>query len=96
MVKLILTDIFLLCGLCVTFYGAYQLIRQRGGRRNVIWLVAGLITVVGTILDSTVLVYFARAGHEQSTFFLHNVINAIMVSTWLYVAYKEGFFKSVL
>jgi hypothetical protein len=60
---------------------------------NFRWLFAGIVTVLGTVLDGTVLVYYARAGYGQSMFFLKNVTDASMFGTWLYVTYKDGFFE---
>jgi uncharacterized PurR-regulated membrane protein YhhQ (DUF165 family) len=92
MIKLFVINALIVWGFAVVCYETYKRIRGRRGGNDIIWLIAGLVTMIGTILDSTVLVYFARAGHEQSMFYLHNIINAVMLITWIYVAYKEGCF----
>ena len=92
MLKLVVINALIVWGLAVVCYVTYKRIRGRRGENDKIWLIAGLVTMIGTILDSTVLVSFARAGHEQSMFYLHNIINGVMLITWIYVAYKEGYF----
>jgi len=94
MIKLKISDFLILWGLCAICYGTYKLIQQRGGAHNLRWLLAGIVTVTGTVLDGTVLVYYARAGYEHPMFLLQNVIDATMVATWIYVAYRGGFFKN--
>jgi hypothetical protein len=89
MTNFIFTNLFLLCGLGAFCYGGYYMLRGRKNRKTFLWFLAGLVTVVGTTLDSTVVIYFARSGHERSMFYVHSIAWAFMLTTWLYVVYKE-------
>ena len=92
MLKLVLADALALFGLCAFFYGAFQLLRRQGGKNTSLWMIAGFVTVAGIMVDTTVLVYWSRAGHKLSALYLHNTLNAMIVLVWLYVAFKDGFF----
>jgi hypothetical protein len=94
MTKLVLADAFMFFGLCAFLYGLYNLIRRKESDRYLLWCLAGHLTAVGTLVDTTVLVYFARNGHEGSMTILHNTLNAVMLGSWLYVVYKKGVFAN--
>jgi hypothetical protein len=91
--NLILTNILMIWGFSVFCYQAYQLVRRRPGTNRLLWLSAGLITVVGTILVSTLFVYLARSGYEQMMSYFKNAVYFVIVATWIYVAHQEGFFQ---
>ena len=92
MLKLILLNILMLWGLSIFCFESYRLIRQRRKENSLLHLFAGLITFIGTLIDGTVLVYFARAGYQQSMFILHNITFATIIAMWVYVTYKDRVF----
>ena len=69
---------------------AYYLIRFRGGYKYVLWLLAGIVTVVVIVLDHTIFIDLARAGHEQTVTYLKNITDGIIFFfSWIYIAFKE-------
>ena len=94
MLNLILDNILLLWGLFAFSYGAYYLVRFRGGYNYFLWLLAGLVTVVVIVLDHTIFIDLAIAGHQQTLNYLKNITNGIIFIFWTYIAYKEVFLKN--
>jgi hypothetical protein len=64
-------------------------------KNNFLWLPAGVSTVIVIVLQHTIFIDISLAGHERTVFYLKNAADGVIFVLWLYVAYREGFFKNI-
>lgn len=93
MFSLFLDNIILLWGLFALSFGFYKLVKNRGGLNYLLWFLGGLLTIAIIILDHTVLIDLTLSSQGQKVQYIKNMADAVLLVFWLYVAYREGFFK---